>query len=293
MNDFEISKLVSKQEIKTDFGLVKVKNIELSPLMIENILPQIVLKDDNLMFMFQLNEFSSFERECVLKRFVPDEIITDLDEYITSSIKKHRTFYSFLAEGMLSLVFRDLHAFNLVKGIIEVGDTLYDTHSGVDSCMYDENINILVLGEAKFYEDFEQGINAVINDLTKNSIKNKLISLKKNTEANRSSKSIILKNLKLDNYKFLSINEFLKQKIVFSGFVLHSWNTDLDRITDEKLYDSFKVSEKMIKENIMKEIDVELENVEFEIIMYHLPIQSKKQLIKKIINNSLELLEKF
>lgn len=291
MDDFEMAKLVNKKEFKTDYGLIKIKNIELSPLMIENILPKIVLEDENLKFMFQLNEFSSFEKECVLKRFIPEEEIINLDSYIEAIMAKYKTFYSFLAEGILALIFRDLNHFDLVKGVIDLEDTLIDTHTGVDACMYDENRNILVLGEAKFYESFRKGMNEIIKDFTEKSIMNKLNSLKKKAELNRNSKSIIIKNLNLNNYRTLSINEFLKQKLIFSGFVLHSWNDNIQSLINEELYAPFTINEEMVKKKIKTDVETDLTNIEFEIIMYHLPIESKKQLIKKIIEKSLELLE--
>lgn len=291
MDDFEMAKLVNKKEFKTDYGLVKVKNIELSPSMIENMLPKIVLEDENLKFMFQLNEFSSFEKECVLKRFIPEEEIINLDSYIEAIMVKYKTFYSFLAEGILTLIFRDLNHFDLVKGVIDLEDTLVDTHTGVDACMYDENRNILVLGEAKFYESFRKGMNEIIKDFTEKSMMNKLNSLKKKAELNRNSKSIIIKNLNLNNYRILSINEFLKQKLIFSGFVLHSWNDNIQSLINEELYTPFTINEEMIKKKIKTDVETDLTNIELEIIMYHLPIESKKQLIKKIIEKSLELLE--
>lgn len=291
MNDFELFKFVKEEEKMTEFGLVKIKNVILDSKEIEKILPQIVLDESNLKYMFQFEEFNDIDKKLVLNKFIPDEEFDDLENYISEQLKKNKTFYSFLAEGMMALVFRDIHKFKVTQAIIDLSETINDTHSGVDACMYDEENKVIVLGEAKFYSSFSEGVKAIINDLTNNSIKNKLLSLKKKAELNKHSREIILKNLKTDQYKTFTINEFLKQKIFFSGFVLHSYKANINNLLKDDVYDSFKLDTNLLKENIKKKIDVDLKVIKYEIILYHLPINDKKELIKKIINHSSDLLQ--
>ena len=56
MNKFCLKNKVEKQIISTSYGLVAINNIVFDPLEIENYLPNIILDDNNLKFMFQQNK---------------------------------------------------------------------------------------------------------------------------------------------------------------------------------------------------------------------------------------------
>ncbi len=71
----------------------------------------------------------------------------------------------------MGLVFRDLYNYSLAKGVIDIGETLSDSHTGVDACLYNLEHNVIVLGEAKFYESLSGGMNKIINDFVGKSIK--------------------------------------------------------------------------------------------------------------------------
>lgn len=96
----------------------------------------------------------------IYKRFKPrSKITTDIDKFVEENIRTNKSFYSFLAEGILGLIFRDIYGYRLAKGVIDIGATLADSHTGVDACMYNLEHNIIVLGEAKFYESLSGGMN--------------------------------------------------------------------------------------------------------------------------------------
>lgn len=201
MDKFKLYNNVYKESIKTKFGVISINNIKFDSLQIQRFLPDIVFEDENLKFMFQETSISNRKKSLILKRFLPNTDINDIEQYITESIQSNKTFYSFLAEGMLGLVFRDVFGYDLSVGIIDIKETLNDTHSGADVCLFDKENNALVIGEAKFYETFKNGMNAVISDFVKKKIVNKLDSFKRKIESNDTSWEIVIKNLKKKTMK--------------------------------------------------------------------------------------------
>lgn len=55
---FEYEHKVQFEENKTTYGSVRIRNIVFSPEEIENILPDVVFKDENLQFMFAEKDFN-------------------------------------------------------------------------------------------------------------------------------------------------------------------------------------------------------------------------------------------
>lgn len=283
---FEYQYKIPKVELKTTFGSIGIENIIFAPGEIEKALPDIVFDDENLKHMFAEDNLDNFKKRNIYRRFAPKTKTTiNLDDFIDKSMASNVSFYSFLAEGILGLVFRDLYDYQLAKGIIDVTDTLNDSHTGVDACMYDIENNIIVLGEAKFYSDLYSGINKIIEDFTKKSIKNKLENLQSAAENCIETCRIIIKNLGSDGYDELTVDQFINQKIIFAGFVLHS-ETDISKYSNDNFYDVYKISTQALTENIKKSLNVKDIKGKFEIFMVHLPIKSKKWLIAKIIETS-------
>lgn len=285
---FELYKDVKKENVKTQFGVIAIKNVKFDSKDIQNVVKELVFEDNNLKFMFQENDLSDKKKSLILKRFLPNELNSDINEFIDNSISKNKTFYSFLAEGILGLVFRDLYKFDLSVGIIDINQTLNDTHTGADACMFDKTKNILILGEAKFYKVFKYGMKAVIDDFLKKSIFNKLDSFKRKIENNDNSYNVVIKNLKQSNqygksYN-ISLSEFLDQKIIFAGFVLHGNEIEMKKYLSDNFYDCFKVSVEDLINNIKKDVKKEFNNPDYEIFLFHLPINDKKELIKEVID---------
>lgn len=277
---------VPKNECKTTYGSLRINNIIFEPGEIERVLPEIIFEDENLKHMFAEDNLSRNKRRNIYRRFIPkSEMSPDISSFVKENISKNKSFYSFLAEGILGLVFRDLYDFNLAKGVIDIGETLSDSHTGVDACLYNLNENVIVLGEAKFYESLSGGINQIIEDLVKKSIKNKLESLQTAVENCDEANQIVIKNLKLEEYEELTVDQFMNQRIVFAGFVLHS-EKDISQYNKSDFYEKYSVSTYQLEKNIndsLKHDDIE---GDYEIILVHLPIKDKKSLIVKIIETS-------
>jgi len=283
---FKYKYKIPKTEIQTTYGSVCVDNIIFEPYEIEKILPDLVLEEDNLKHMFAETDLDKFKKRNIYKRFIPKEIIsTDLDTYVMDCILKNKTFYSFLAEGILGLVYRDIYGYDLAKGLIDIRDTLSDSHTGVDACMYNLQKNIIVLGEAKFYEDLKVGINAIIKDFTKKCIKNKLESLQSAAENSAECYQIVIKNLSIEEYEEQTIDQFMNQKIIFTGFVLHS-EDDINNYSMPNFYDKYNISAQQLKDNICKSLSIKGLPYDYQIILVHLPIKDKKSLIVKMIEES-------
>lgn len=277
---------VPKPESKTTYGSVCIESIVFEPIEIEQKLPEIVFEEDNLKHMFAEVNLNPTKRKNIYKRFLPRSVIgLDINQFVEENISTNRSFYSFLAEGILSLVFRDMYNFDLARGVIDLGETLSDSHTGVDACMYNLEHNVIVLGEAKFYETLKGGMNKILHDFTEGNIKNKLESLHTRVENNEEAYQIVIKNLTIDEYEELTVNQFMNQKIYFAGFVLHS-ESDVSKYCNQDFYDEYVISAQRLTENIrnsLKQDDIE---GDYEIILVHLPIKSKKSLIVKMMEMS-------
>lgn len=283
---FDYKYKVVKSECETTYGSICVKNIVFEPEEIEKVLPDIVLADDNLKHMFAEDNLNRRNKQNIYRRFVPKSgITTDLDSFIEDNIRTNKSFYSFLAEGILGLIFRDMYSYQLAKGIIAVEDTLADSHTGVDACMYNLEQNLIVLGEAKFYESFDGGIKQIIKDFVNNSIKNKLESLQTKVETCEDAYRIVIKNLAIGEYDELTVDQFMGQKITFAGFVLHS-ETDVSQYGNSDFYDRYSVSVEQLVNNVRDSLSHDDIEGDYEIILVHLPIKDKKNLIHKMIEAS-------
>lgn len=283
---------VDKKIIRTKFGSICIENIRFNPDDLQEALPQIVFEEENLKFMFSEIELDSFKSLNIFKRFIPKSAPSELTiDYLSNSISNNHNFYSFLAEGILGLIYRDLYKYQLSKGLIDVLDTENDTHTGVDACMYDKENNVIILGEAKFYDSLSAGINKIIEDFTEKNIKNKIESLVRAVENNRTVSEIVIKNIEKQNYEEYSLEEFLNQKIVFAGFVLHS-AANVKNYDLETFYDRYNIDSEMLKANIEKSLNIGEIKADYSIVIVHLPVNDKKELIIKIIEMAKEKVKK-
>lgn len=277
---------VPKSEFKTTYGSVCIENIVFEPSEIERVLPEVVFEDENLKHMFAETNLKPSKRKNIYKRFLPkSEITVDINQFVEENIRINKSFYSFLAEGILGLVFRDIYNFDLARGVIDIGDTLADSHTGVDACMYNLEHNVIVLGEAKFYETLSGGLNKIISDLIEKSIKNKLESLQTKIENSDEAYQIVIKNLAIEEYEELKVNQFMNQRIIFAGFVLHS-ETDISQYGNRDFYDKYFVSGQQLTDNIRNSLNHDDIEGDYEIVLVHLPVEDKKSLIVKIMEMS-------
>ena len=207
----------------------------------------------------------------------------NLDSFVDEQMK-NVNFYSFFAEGLMSIVLNDLFNYSLSAGTIDLGHTLIDSHTGVDACMYDSENNVFILGESKFYKDVKSGINQIILDFTKKAgFFNKLDSFKRKTEANEISRKILLKKLDKGILDEITLKEFLQLDINFAGFVLHQQNGKIDKYFEPSYYDNLNISTNLIQSNISNVLNTNFTNSKFNIIFLHIPISNKKEFIKLII----------
>lgn len=283
---FQYKYKVPKNEFKTTYGSICIENIVFAPNEIEDVLPDIVFDDENIKHMFAISDLTPDKRFNVYRRFAPKSKITpDLSTFVKENMDKNKTFYSFLAEGILGLIFRDIYKYSLAKGVIDINETLADSHTGVDACLYNLEHNIIILGEAKFYGSLGGGIDAIIDDLVHKNIKNKLESLQTKAENCKETYQIIIKNLEINKYDEVSVEQFMNQKIMFAGFVLHS-EKDISKYGNQDFYDNYFVSTQQLETNISDSLKRKDIKGDYEIILVHLPVKDKKSLIVKMIEAS-------
>lgn len=280
---FQYKYKVPKSEFSTTYGSICIKNIVFQPNEIEKVLPDIVFEEENIKHMFAITDLTQQKKWNVYRRFIPKtRIETDMNTFVKECMDNNRSFYSFLAEGILGLVFRDIYKYRLAKGVIDISHTLTDSHTGVDACLYNLENNIIILGEAKFYGSLSEGINAIIDDLIHKNIKNKLESLQTNAENCEEAYEIIIRNLAIEKYDELLINEFVNQKIIFAGFVLHS-ELDVSKYVNQDFYDKYHISAKELEKNISDSLQHNEIQGDYEILLVHLPVSDKKSLVVKMI----------
>lgn len=286
---------VYKEEFKTEYSSINFEGYSFDVGKMEKYLSEYVLSRENLRFIFceNSNEISFRKLQKMLSRFLPsDDSIKSVND-ISKKIKEDSSYYSFLAEAILPLVYRDIYGFNLISSAIDINMTLTDTVTGADACMYDSEKKTFVLGEAKFYKNFNQGMNAIINNFTgKDGFINKLNSLYRHSQNNDITNALIIRELGKESTFEFSFTDFLKLSLHFAGFVLHEVGSLTEgKIKDDALYDSFSLSAKAIMTNIQR-IQPLYANENIGISLLHFPIESKNGLIEKVIENCRKTKEK-
>ena len=264
------------QTFKKDRYTFNIYNHSLSIDDLQSAICEMILDKKTLNYLFTGSIDSKLDNRTILmlRRFIPDEFFfrekTVLEKWnseqsiIDKGIEENNGYYSFFAEALMAyLNFKYLDN-KLAFGIMSLNETLTDQHSGVDSCMFSRDY--IVLGEAKFYKNFQQGKIQIINDFNSNSLINKMHSLYRSTVQS----NIIIKDINERTIK-ITMEEFMNHKKILSGFILHN---------KCRRYSYFDIID-------IKDIS-QIQNC--DIIFYHLPINDKKQLIKMIIKRALELI---
>ena len=82
----------------------------------------------------------------------------------------------------------------------------------------------------------------------------------------------------------MTVDQFMNQRIIFAGFVLHS-EEDIIKYGEISFYDKFFISSQQLKDNICHSLNNSVDG-DYEIILIHLPIKDKKSLIIKMIETS-------
>ena len=213
----------------------------------------------------------------MLRRFIPGdffykekEILSKWDEnkiIIDKLMDKNNGFYSFYAEALMAYLNYKILNYPLTTGVISVDETLSDQKTGADACMFCNGV--VILGEAKFYTDFNKARDKIIKDFSESSLYNKIQNLYR-----KSHTAIVhFKDINGICPKTISLDEFYDYNIILSGFILHNC----------KIRGKYSYSE-------IDSISIPNGLGQYNIIFYHLPIKSKQELIYLIIKRALELI---
>lgn len=290
MGKIVINHTVSKEE--TLYGSLKIDEVIFDANEMEEFIYKYVLTKENLEYIFCDKVTKPRDYFLMIKRFLPSETVLDIEKYVDDKTKENKAFYSFFAEALLPIAYKDVYGYSLQEAAIGITQTLTDTNSGVDGCLYDSDKNVFVIGEAKFYKSFCEGISNIIDDFTeKGSVANKLDSLYKKMMYNKDMDCIILKKLGKNETRDYSLNEFLKLKIGLAGFVLHEDSSiDLANINNDDFYDKYPICSDDIFTNILKN-GLDISGFNCTITIFHFIIHSKRDLIIKCIKYASKIKE--
>lgn len=196
-----------------------------------------------------------------------DEVTDEeIDKFIDEG-NKMKSYYSFFAEALLARLNIDYVDNDLVSGVIAVNENLTIVSTGADVCMFSDHT--LVLGEAKFYGELYGGISSIITD---NSFNSKLEDYIKNIIS--STSEIIIKGITGDICEKTSA-DIKQMPLVLSGFVLHTKDS-------KNKYDSAY--------NLIDNVAISGFPDHYRIHLYHLPVDSKRNLIFKAQRKALDLI---
>lgn len=242
---------------------------------LDNYILDILYDEAKLNYLFQVNEPLKIEdRIKQLQRFIGNPFRNREEKVLDAEIQKNiddnntkQSYYTFFAEALLARLNIDFIDNRLITGVLNIGDNISVTGHGADTCMYSDDI--LVLGEAKFYGDLYGGAYKIVND------KSFISKLEDYISRINGSNSIIIKGINGD-ITTKTEDEIKKMPLILTGFVLHTLETPTT------IYDkSYKLVDKI------KIKDFPSHN---KIHIYHLPIESKNDLIFKAQRKALDLI---
>jgi len=233
--------------------------------------------EKKLNYLFQVDEpLKKADRIKQLQRFIGNPFRNREKDVLDAEILKNisdnstnQSYYTFFAEALLARLNIDFIDNKLVTGVLRIGDNISVTGHGADGCMYSENN--LVLGEAKFYGNLYNGAYKIITD-------NSFIS-KEGDYISRinGANNITIKGIDGD-ITTKTEEEIKKIPLTLSGFVLHTHETPNTK------YDT--------SYNLVNNIKIKDFPANYKIHLYHLPIESKKDLIFKAQRMAIDLIIK-
>lgn len=261
-------------------------------------LKEVMFTNSNLgyTFEYELNEPLSLEdkieKSKMLSRFIPSTHrgrtkvkVVDLEREIERNLDANEeygsvSYYSFFAEGLMGVVLKDLYGYSFKKCLIDINQTLSGVEQGVDGSFYSEKNKTYILGEAKFYKSYSDGINKIIDNFSTN-IKNKLDHF-------YITNSIYITDIQTEQTKQVTREDFYRDyNIAFCGFILHNKQSEY-RYKSKKKYKTIK----QMKDEVVKEVDKNLDlNLRY-VLYLHIPVSEKKEFIKKVVLVAARELEK-
>lgn len=244
---------------------------------LDNYILETLYDEAKLNYLFQVDEpLKKEDRIKQLQRFIGNPFRNREENVLDSEILKNiednkhkQSYYTFFAEALMSRLNVDFINSKLITGVLKIGDNVSITGHGSDACMYCDDI--LVLGEAKFYGNLYGGCYKIIKDISFNSKLEDFIS-----RLNGAS-NIILKGIYGD-ITTKTEDQIKEMPLKLTGFVLHT-----KEIPDTKYSKSYKLVDK---------IQIQDFPVHYKIHLYHLPIESKNDLIFKAQRSAIDLIIK-
>lgn len=235
---------------------------------------KILYDKDKLNHLFQLkNTLSRRDRILQLRVFIENDFFNREQEVDDEEIRTYiankstETYYSFFAEALLARLNIDYVDSNLISGVIAINDNIKTVSTGADVCMFSQEN--LILGEAKFYSSLNGGVHSIIKD---ESIVSKLDHYFTNIFT--ADSELILKGIDGD-IRNMTTSKIKELPLVLSGFVLHTKN---------------KTSKYSRTYNLVNKISITNFPEHYKVHLYHLPIESKEELIFKAQRKALDLI---
>ena len=281
------------ERLDTRFGCLEIENVPFDPFAIEDSIYPYVLEKENLGFVFCNESPTAKQLHLMLRRFGAEDtdVRTTLGDFVDGQMRANSGFYSFFAEALLPLAYRDIYGYKLQTAAVDINQTLTGHSTGADSCLYDPDGSLFVLGEAKFYKDFDAAFRAIIVAFTnEKGFLNKMNHFYLTTRNTEAPSQIALRILGKDSCQILEKSEFLKLKIRFAGFILHEETSPVPEsyCLDEKYNDGDEYRKLLsrIQDNINNCV-YPVEMCDLGVTIFHIFIHSKRELIIKCIEKAL------
>ncbi len=285
--EFENFKYDQKKEISKAVP-INIDNIRITIEELDYFLIKIILDKDNLSKLTMVNNLSP-EIKRILSFFSNSNNrdfsnidINDIKSHVRDELNANKSFYHFLAEALLGIIFEKYNNFSWTSALIDYDAGLTNTSQGVDACLYNLESNQISLGEAKFYESFSNAINKILEnfiDLTDGKINDFLTKIKNNDNTNK----IVMNILDISQNQVLSLtkSDLLNLNFSLFGFVLHD---------SKKNYDYSKLKEKFLRVDLNNQAKIKSKSLSSKwngnLILIHLPISNKIELISKFIKSA-------
>ena len=273
------------------FATARIQDVEVTDSKFNSYLAEIALDLSNLQFAFSNSSSDSSTKDRFYRRFLPPIKPFDIENFVSESISSNHNFYSFLGEYLMALVGRDILRLDLEKAILSFDDTIYSTHDGVDGCFFDRVQSRFIMGEAKFYEDYNNAIGEIKESFcSSNGFANKLDSFYKVIRNHHISgeiqdRKLLIRTFGKEEYDEISFNAFLSSGLGFYGFLTQCDKPGMD---PEGLCDTSSITSASIRGNLHEVMNLpSFPLVYFYLI--HLPIQNKEKLIVEVIEKAFAL----
>jgi hypothetical protein len=267
-------KIKTKQESNCKKRKFCIYHHELTMDELDEYILKIMFDSNKLNYLFEPNtSLKVNNRKRQLSGFIEGSFknreneVRDIDIKNAIEANTNPSYYAFFAEALLARLNIDYLDEKLISGVLTYSTRITEGRTGADVCMFsDKN---LVLGEAKFYGELSGGLKSIIED---NTFLSKLESFCNNIVD--SEDEIVLKGINGD-VRNKTFDEIEKNTVILSGFILHTKSIQGNYDTHYNKIDNITIK-KFPKH--------------FQIHLYHLPINSKNELIFKAQKRAIDLI---